>query len=314
MDFVNGWQGLAVAAASLSMLLSGLVFCLGAVFDLRSLRVWAKAEFFQSVVSALLVAILLGASLATAGLPALVSDLAGGQEPIAFADHYLEGVNGRIESVSGLTTAFVVVGEALKEVEISVGVEPLVISDKPLAGLDAVMGDAKRILELLSWVKLINEVQRVLFMFISATMMYYFLPIGVILRGFPITRAAGAFMMAVAVGAYFVLPLTYVFNAAAIEKTNALIDTRLESLKDFNQTVSLSSWDLLNPAAVSSFVASLVQKSVWNLALSAIAPLAKLVADLTVETTFFPVFNFTVVFLFTRSLYRVLASEVVLWT
>ncbi len=190
----------------------------------------------------------------------------------------------------------------------------MVISDKPLAGLDAVMGDAKRILELLSWVKLVNEVQRVLFMFISATMMYYFLPIGVILRGFPLTRAAGAFMMAVAVGAYFVLPLTYVFNAAAIEKTNAAVDARLESLKAFNQTVSLSSWDLLNPAAVSSFVASLVQKEVWNLALSAIAPLAKLVADLTVETTFFPVFNFTVVFLFTRSLYRVLASEVVLWT
>jgi len=311
MEFVDGWQGLAVAAATLSMLVSAVVFSLGAVFDLRPLRVWAKAEFFQSVVSAVLVGFLV---VAAGGLSALAVDMAGGQEPLDFADQYLEGVNARIDSVSGLTTAFVMVGEALKEVEIEVGTEGLSISDKPLAGLDAVMDDAKKVLDVLSWVKLVNELQRVLFVFISATMMYYVLPVGVILRGFSLTRAAGAFMMAVAVGAYFVLPLTYVLNAAAVEKTNLEIDARMEALKDFNQTVSLSSWDLLNPAAVSSFVYSLVQKSVWNLAVSAVTPLAKLVADLAVQTTFFPLFNLAVVFLFTRSLYRVLASEVVPWS
>ncbi|MBI2444785.1 hypothetical protein HYV43_00145 [Candidatus Micrarchaeota archaeon] len=311
MEFVAGWQGLAVAAATAGMLLSALVFSLGAIFDLRALRVWARAEFFQSVVSALLVGVLLTLSL---GISALAVDLAGGQEPIAFADDYLEEVNGRIESVSGATTLFVMVVDALKEIEVGVEVAPVHVSGKPLAGLDPILHDAEMILGLLSWVKLFNEVQRVLFLFISATMMYYFLPVGVILRGFSLTRPVGAFMMALAVGAYFVLPLTYVFNAAAVEKTNASIDARLESLKEFNSQVSLSSLDLLNPAAVSAFVASLISSGVWNMALAAIAPLAKLVADLTVETTFFPFFNLLVVFLFTRSLYRVLASEVVLWT
>lgn len=310
MEFVNGWQGLAVAAATLGLLLSALVFALGAIFDLRALRVWAKAEFFQSVVSALLVGVLLVASV---GLAAFASDAAGGQEPIAFADHYLQEVNGRIESVSGALTLFNLVVSALSEVEIGVdaGVE---VKDKPLGGLDVVSHQAESILELLDFVKLVNEVQRTLFVFISATMMYYFLPVGVVLRTFVLTRPVGAFMMALAVGLYFVLPLTYVFNAAAVEKTNALIDAQLESLKQFNQQFSLSSLDLLNPTAVAAFVASLIASSVWNLALSAVAPLAKLVADLTVETTFFPLFNLAVVFLFTRSLYRVLASEVMLWS
>ncbi len=310
MEFVNGWQGVAIAAATLSMLLSALVFACGAIFDLRALRVWAKAEFFQAVVSALLIGVLLGASL---GLTALASDLSGGQDPIAFADHYLESVNARIESVSGALTLFTMVVHALQEIEVGIEVPPLDVHGKPLAGLDVILHESETTLGLLSWVKLFNEVQRVLFMFISATMMYYFLPVGVVLRGFALTRPVGAFMMAVAVGAYFVLPLTYVFNAAAVEKTHALIDARLEALADFNKQYSVSSLDLLNPAALSAFVATLVTQGVWNLALAAVSPLAKLVADLTVQTTFFPLFNLGVVFLFTRSLYRILASEVVLW-
>lgn len=310
MEFVSGWQGVAVAAATLSMLFSALAFACGAVFDLRALRVWSKAEFFQSVVSALLVGVLLASSL---GLAAFAAELAGGSEPIAFADHYLEQVNSRIERVSGALTLFVMVVEALKEVEVGIEVPPLDVHGKPLAGLDTVLHESKTAMSLLSWVKLFNEVQRVLFLFISATMMYYFLPIGVVLRGFSLTRPVGAFLMALAVGLYFVLPLTYVFNSAAVEKTNALVDARLEALSDFNAQYSLSSLDLLNPAALSAFVASLVAQGVWNLAVAAVAPLAKLVADLTVQTTFFPLFNLIVVFLFTRSLYRVLASEVVLW-
>ncbi len=311
MDFVGGWQGVAVAAATLGLLLSAFVFAVGAIFDLRSLRVWAKAEFFQGVVSALLIGVLLAASL---GLSALASDLAGGQEPIAFADHYLEEVNSRIESASGALTLFVMVVHALKEVEVGIEVPPLDVHGKPLAGLGVVLHEAETTLGLLSWVKLFNEVQRVLFVFISATMMYYFLPVGVILRGFSLTRPVGAFMMALAVGCYFVLPLTYVFNAAAVEKTNALIDARLDALAQFNAQYSLSSLDLLNPTALAAFVSSLIAQGVWNLAVSAVAPLAKLVADLTVQTTFFPLFNLGVLFLFTRSLYRVLASEVVLWS
>ncbi|MBI5226502.1 hypothetical protein HY994_04700 [Candidatus Micrarchaeota archaeon] len=311
MDFVDGWQPIAVAAATFSMLLAAMVFALGAIFDLRGLRVWAKAEFFQAVVSALLVGVLL---VSAVGISAFASELSGGEEPIAFADRYLEEVNSRIETISSATTLFGLVVAALSEIEVGVNAEVVEVRDKPLAGLNEALHEVHFILSILEWTKLFNEVQRVLFTFISATMMYYFLPVGVVLRTFVLTRPVGAFMIALAVGLYFVLPLTYVFNAAAVEKTNESIDARLDSLKDFNSKYSLSSLDLLNPAAVASFVASLITQRVWNLALSAIAPLAKLVADLTVQTTFFPLFNLAVVFLFTRSLYRVLASDVVLWS
>lgn len=314
MEFVSGWQPVAVTAVTFSMLVVGLVFAAASVFDLRFLRVWARAEFMQVVVSAVLVGGLLAGSL---GVQALAVDLAGGQEPIAFAGQYLNDVNQDLALASSQLTVFTLVLAALQDVEVSIGVSGTSISGRPLAGLDAQLGQAKFIQGALSFVSLANLVQIYLLIFIQATMMYYFLPVGVVLRSFSLTRPVGAFMMALAVGLYFVFPLTFVFNAVALEKTTSSIGAHTESLKKFNQAFPLESLNFLDAASLGNFVVSLLTSaanSLWNQAIDALSNLAKLVAELVLQTTFFPVFDVGVVFLFVRSLYKTLASEVVLWS
>ncbi|MEW6328755.1 MAG: hypothetical protein AB1468_01425 [Candidatus Micrarchaeota archaeon] len=55
--------------------------------------------------------------------------------------------------------------------------------------------------------------QFVLLQFISETMFKIFLPVGIVLRSFTLTRKLGATIMAVAIGAYVVYPLTLVMNS-----------------------------------------------------------------------------------------------------
>ena len=237
------------------------------------------------------------------------SDLTAGREPIEFAQKYLESVNANLSAVSDGLLVFQLALSAMSEVEIHVEPLGLGISDKPLAGLEPVIAETRETLAFLSLIRTLNEIQIVLLSFVSVTMMYYFLPVGVILRTFSLTRPAGAFMMALALGLYFVLPLTYVFNAVTLERQHALILGDSQALKDFSSTINLSALNFLDPTGISSFVSELIAKSIWTQAVDAYQSVRTLIADLTLQTTFFPLFNAAVVFLVSRSLYRVLRSE-----
>ncbi len=176
-------------------------------------------------------------------------------------------------------------------------------------GLTPIVKDAEFILSALSFVRLTNALQDVFLTFVSVTMMYYFLPVGVILRTFSPTRRVGAFMMALSIGFYFVFPLTYIFNAAALERQHALIAADTAALTAFSENINLSALNFLDPTGLAAFVSELIAKTFWNAAVDALRSLTVLVADLTIQTTFFPLFNLGVVFLFSTSLYRMLKSE-----
>ncbi|MBI5036165.1 hypothetical protein HZC09_02370 [Candidatus Micrarchaeota archaeon] len=306
MEFVAGWQPLAIAAATLSLLVVGGAFCLGAVFDSRWLKAWARNEFFQVCVSCILMASLLAFAV---GLNAFSQDLTGGQEPITFARGYLSAMNADISVYSAEVSAFTLVVSALRDVEVSIEPLGVGVSAKPLAGLNSVVNDAEFILSALSFIRLSNEIQEHLFVFIEATMMYYFLPVGVILRTFPLTRRVGAFMMAVAVGLYFVLPLTYVFNAAALQQTTHSITVNIEPLRQFIELYKLTNFHFLDPLSLSDYVIDLITNPFFDLVTSVVSSMAALVANLAVQTTFFPLFNLGFVLLFMFSLYNALSSE-----
>jgi hypothetical protein len=61
---------------------------------------------------------------------------------------------------------------------------------------------------------IVVSAQRVLLDFFHATMFKVFLPFGILLRTFPITREAGGSVIAIAIGAYIVYPLLLVMNGS----------------------------------------------------------------------------------------------------
>jgi hypothetical protein len=62
------------------------------------------------------------------------------------------------------------------------------------------------------------KAQLLLLQLIQAFVGPLLLPAGIILRFFPPTRDAGAFIIAVAIGFYIVFPLTYVINKVALDQ------------------------------------------------------------------------------------------------
>ncbi|MEM3369410.1 MAG: hypothetical protein QW783_04310 [Candidatus Micrarchaeia archaeon] len=61
----------------------------------------------------------------------------------------------------------------------------------------------------LAWLSLFLYAQIAVLKFIETSLFTLFLPIGLILRSFPPTRGAGAVLVAIAIGFYFVYPLVY---------------------------------------------------------------------------------------------------------
>lgn len=61
-------------------------------------------------------------------------------------------------------------------------------------------------------------VQQIGLQIIKASMYSMVLPVGLFLRIFPMTRQAGTFMIAVAVGFYLVFPTTYIIHAETVDK------------------------------------------------------------------------------------------------
>ncbi len=310
MDFVEGWQPLALLSVTLSFLAVGAVYAVASIFDLSRLRAMAKAEFLQAVVSALLIGFLLTLTL---GLSALSEDFTEGKSPPEFAGEYLHGVNERIEAVGLPLEGFAMVLSAIRELEVHIGTHELGVSGRPFAGLESATGQLESILSAIAFVKWLNLVQLYLFGFINVTMLHYFLPVGVVLRAFSLTRPVGALFMAVALGAYFVLPLTYVVNKTAVEQQSESIAAYVDRLTEFNATYSLSNVNLLDAGSVHQFVAEILAHAVWDQFITFIGDLYALIAEVTVQVAFFPLFNFGVMFLSIRQLYRVLASEVSLW-
>jgi hypothetical protein len=61
----------------------------------------------------------------------------------------------------------------------------------------------------LAWLVIFLYTQIAVLKFIETSMFTLFLPVGIILRAFPPTRGSGAVLVAIAIGFYFVYPLTY---------------------------------------------------------------------------------------------------------
>ncbi len=79
----------------------------------------------------------------------------------------------------------------------------------------------------LTWLVIFLYAQIAVLKFIETSMFTVFLPIGLILRSFPPTRGAGAVLVAIAIGFYFVYPLTftvlYVGTPPVIEGCNVRV-------------------------------------------------------------------------------------------
>ncbi len=95
-------------------------------------------------------------------------------------------------------------------------VDLIVVQFSASYAITPIISEITYIVKILSTVAISVTVQAAVLEFAAAGVLTVLLPAGVILRTFYPTRKLGGFLMAVSIGLYVVLPLSYVFNATLV--------------------------------------------------------------------------------------------------
>ncbi|GEM_PF-2024309 len=306
ITFAPDWQPIALAAVTLSMLLVGAAYAVGAIFNSERLRGWAKTEFLQVIASGIIVASLL---VFASGMETMSQTIAG-QDHITYAQNYLNDLNGKLEVLYIGAVAFNAVLETLAKLRLDISIIVAGASAYPFAGFEAVAHNIEMAMTVIFVSIISNAVQANLLTFIQSTMMFYFLPAGIILRSFNPTRSIGAFLMALAIGLYFVFPLTYVLANESIIKMNTDIQDISDQMSAFNSAVQLDQQNLLDVNSMKNFITAL-PVLVWNLPGQVVGKFFQVViADLFMQVLILPALGMAITYIFIRQLARFLGSYV----
>lgn len=231
------------------LILVGIVHLLSRVMGNRRMGEWARNEFLEVIISAIIVGGLFtlmnpdtgviiqafnslvpketlmvpvfdGGRMSVAELSATgCSTRAGlitfGVLPdgtiLCFAYKYLATLAGTITSLLGWIFQMNFWIDTLSKFSIDL----IIIEITPLAGLSSVVQVLNSVMQSLMFLGMVVGVEMALLIFIGQTALTIFLPIGVVLRCFFGTRRVGGALIALSVGLYLVFPLALSLNAVA---------------------------------------------------------------------------------------------------
>ncbi|MEM4348522.1 MAG: hypothetical protein QXN37_03050 [Candidatus Anstonellaceae archaeon] len=155
---------------------------------------------------------------------------------------------------------------------------------------------------------LFNYIQYYLLNFAQHTMLYPFLPIGLILRSIPITRGIGAFVTAFALGFAFVFPVSYLTIVAVMPSLHGAC-TQIENIK-LSPTIQLLAEEepcFTNPAA--QFEAYYKLNNKMNEVGNIIEFLSSMLGIIFLQATFYPLAALTITFTFIRQTSSLLGAD-----
>ena len=224
IQYALGWEGIAIVASVLSVIVAAIVFMLSKVFDLRNLEQAAKSELVYAISTVFIVMLLVG--IVTGGEKVLISistrlyefsvGLAPGQ--ITFpADYRLTDVmilymDPAASCARTLMRTLYVLSIPIEAGQ-SVYMEIFMSEHAGGFGFKILAERIKNTTELTQFYMFVYYLLIHISKFIGAYGLFI-LSMGVILRAFPPTRGAGGYVMALAIGLYFVFPFMYIVSSA----------------------------------------------------------------------------------------------------
>jgi len=246
-DYWQGqnWEGMAISAVLASFFIVALGYMIGFAFNHTGIKKWVKAEAYQVLASALLViGLIVFVNIALTAMTTVTSDIVSASGGLHFTkldaatNTYVpnpaaQDVNSPFvlselfidENIGCLKTWYLWIFIA------DTVVEPVSDFTVDIAGglggvsMSFVLGPIVSALYFMShnvvFLLLANYLQRHLLIFIYQTMFPVFLPLGIILRIFPVTRGYGGFLIAVALGLYIVYPIAYSTMMLTTRQMNA---------------------------------------------------------------------------------------------
>jgi hypothetical protein len=249
-DFSTNWDSwipLVVIALLIGYFLAALAYMFAHIIGSPDLQAWAKNEFFETNISALLV----GSALFFVGLTAILSQQVMGVNYIEAADLHVRTLAAELMAVYAVLTKGIFAMSLMSSMwgSIALPIVPLVFVTigitgvlMPFRGLDIVSNTLLMFTNILSFAIFSVIGQKLLLDFILQTAFRILLPIAIFLRCFTFTRKLGATLIAIAIGAYIVYPITLVMNANVYASVPKIPFSEYHSDKFPIDSLEVGSW------------------------------------------------------------------------
>ncbi|VVB58190.1 Uncharacterised protein [Candidatus Anstonella stagnisolia] len=223
---IPNWFPIFILTMLAMLAIATIVYMVGIALGMMNLKMWAKSEIVNVFAMFLLVLALIGALSATWEISKKITESAyvysGGAGPAGPIDHFTLARAYLVESLKCERTVYKI-SFLINSVYETVEKYSMDVSG-PEGHSGSVYGAFTGIWHYvtgnLTYLMIFNYVQLRFLDFVEVVMMSLFLPIGIILRTFAPTRGAGGLMIAIAIGFYFVFPMSYVFIYASAPKNS----------------------------------------------------------------------------------------------
>ncbi|VVB65462.1 Uncharacterised protein [Candidatus Gugararchaeum adminiculabundum] len=206
--FSFSWLPMALVAILAVILMLALAYMMSVIFALQPLAVWAKNEASQIAVTTLLIILLLPSTQVFSNLGCAIHK----ENTFDRAIGYVKSVRMKLLVDFGALTSLNVFIGLISSVQINL--TPLRM------GVFFSFGSAFK--PILDWIGIGSQamllgigemtVHELALYFVRDQMFALFLPLGIFLRSTPFTRRTGSALIAIAIGLYFVLPITLLVN------------------------------------------------------------------------------------------------------
>ncbi|MDE1855976.1 MAG: hypothetical protein KGH49_01940 [Candidatus Micrarchaeota archaeon] len=325
--------GIAVAVIAIMLSIGGIVLGLGYALDDKRLKEFGKSEIYQSIINGALVGAFLALFAGGGIMTSLINSIASGSNltyscpaymdsnaALCFSYGYLMGLQGYavagtqysslFVTVSGLLVALLGLSTILGAIA-AINVNLLLVSVSFSSILSPIIGELQYVAKIVTALLLGITVQGALLSFIAIAAVTAILPIGLILRSFYPTRKLGGFFIAMAIGTYVVLPLSYVFNATLINSYSDLNSTNLDQISSSatsigGQLTGATSANQIN--GIFPSISGALQSVVGQLD-QALSGIMLGVSKLIMQVFILPAFSLIITAISVRELSELLGSE-----
>ena len=224
----------AIYAVSIMISISGISLGLGFALNERKLKEFGREELYQSLLNGVILGSLIslfsqggivGAVLTSpstiGGTSFTCPSFALGNPSICAAFDYLSGsqtytfMGVQHQSILSMSTSAISALFGLNAVLgmiSSIRINALVVSFSFSYAFAPVISEIQFIIKALGEIAIGAMVQSAILVFASVSALSTVIPIGMVMRSFYVTRKVGGFLIALGVGIYAVLPMSYVLN------------------------------------------------------------------------------------------------------
>ncbi|RLG20054.1 hypothetical protein DRN67_01005 [Candidatus Micrarchaeota archaeon] len=245
------WQPIALTALMISFFIVALGWMLSEFLRSPELHAWSKNEIYEVLISAFLLAsVFFFAALGEQ----LAQGFTMGENHVEWGRAYLDNVKTLLElEMYPLILSVDIIASTFATWNFSYPAEisalSMIIATSPVSGLQMIAGSLVFMLDSVGMFIAVTLAQLAFLDFAETFGLALFVPLGIVLRTFPVSRRLGSTLIALGITIYFIYPLTLalnqeVFDAAYVPLSNIWMDQTLANPNLLDPTEALLSGEI----------------------------------------------------------------------